>query len=200
MGQGKPLTITNEKWYNKYIAVSPCLKLIPLRCAGRESKGRQLENIEMKKLLMKLWYWLTRGYPLDCPLLYVCSHNGVTGVVRAEDYDREIRRMRRWERKHAPKAGKKSKPFRPQVYPVFLFSDKLCPERNLRVGSIDVFRFIACERCVLEERSFFLPPLAAGELIPRGYDPIDGWEQTGREGCRATSFTFEQARTYLTSI
>jgi len=145
------------------------------------------------RLLRKFWDWDV--YP-DAPLVYVCSHNGVTGVVRADDFDDEVQRMRRlFKRYGSPWSGADSyKAVRPQVYPVFLFSDKVQLEPSFRVGSLDDLQLILWD-CAVEERSFELPPMKAPGSIPNGY--YGELQKIGSEGCRHRWWGFKQACAYL---
>ena len=108
-----------------------------------------------EKNLRKFW----DNYPTNTTLVYICSRNGVTGVVRANDFDDEVRRMR--------KHGRVS-PVRPQVYPVFIFSDKTPSKEDMRCGTLDDMEGFL-KKCSVEYRDFQLPPLNKGELMPSGY-------------------------------
>ena len=147
----------------------------------------------LKRLFRKVW----DAYPRK-PLLYICSHNGVTGVVRAEDFDDEVRRMRRSLKRGWPTRGVSNVPWpvRPQVYPVFLFSDKNPRKRSFRVGTLDEMweAFDLCG-CVVEERSFELPPLNAPGHTPFGYFGM--MVEIGRENARHRVWSLKQARTYF---
>jgi len=138
--------------------------------------------------------WI-RAYPKQ-PLIYVCTHNGVTGVVRAEDFDNEILRMRREFTKNmwpVEPLGWEIRPVRPQVYPVFLFSDKN-PQRSFRVGTLAEMTGIL-KGCCVEERNFELPPLNAPGMAKLGY--YGSWEEVGRENTRHRVWTLKQAHTHL---
>lgn len=139
----------------------------------------------LKRLFRKVW----DAYPKE-PLVYVSSHNGVTGVVRAEDFDDEVR----WMRKLFRKNGKPQGAVRPQVYPVFLFSDKNPSSRSFRVGTLDDLKQ-ALEGCALEQRTFELPPLNAPGFTPYGYFGM--MEEIGRENTRHRVWSLEQVRTYF---
>ena len=139
----------------------------------------------LKKLFRKLW----DAYPKEA-LFYVSSHNGVTGVVRAEDFDDEVRRMRKLFRKN----GRPQGAVRPQVYPVLLFSDKTPSSRSFRVGSLDDLKQLL-EGCAVEQRTFELPPLNAPGFTPYGYFGM--MEEIGREGTRHRVWTLEQARNFF---
>ncbi len=141
----------------------------------------------LKKLIQKFW----DKYP-NKPLVYVCTHNGVTGAVCADDFDTEIRRMR----KNFKKNGWENAvwPIRPQVYPIFLFSDKNVSERSFRVGSLKQLSELLKD-CAVEFRDFELPPLNAPGSTPYGY--YGQFEQVGRENTRHRVWTLEQAETCL---
>ncbi|GEM_PF-1658119 len=157
-----------------------------------EAGGEDIMWRSLKKLFRICW----DEYPVE-HLLYVCSHNGVTGVVRAEDFDDEVRRMRReFEKSGWPKdpLGWELRPVRPQVFPVFLFSDKNPSDRSFRVGTLAEMRQALDGYCV-EERSFELPPINAPGMIRSGY--YGHWESVGRENTRHRAWTLEQARRYF---
>ena len=139
----------------------------------------------LKRLFRKYWDRYPKG-----PFVYVCSHNGVVGAVRAEDYDDEVRRMR----KEFQKKRFLRHPVRPQVYPVFLFSNKNVGERSFRVGTENKLNEILMD-CVVEFRDFELPPLNAPGSTPFGYEGM--FEQVGRENTRHRVWSDEQANTYL---
>ncbi len=150
--------------------------------------------------LMKLFRRLWDIYPKE-PLVYICTHNGVTGVVGAEAYDDEIRRMRRQFKKKGWPSDRLGRelwslcPVRPQVYPIFLFSDKNpSPSRSFRVGTMFEMAGIL-KGCRVEERTFELPPLNAPGSTRFGY--YDSWEEIGRENTRHRRWTLDQARMYL---
>ena len=148
--------------------------------------GRRIVMSTLKKLFRKLW----DAYPKE-PLVYVSSHNGVTGVVRAEDFDDEVRRMRKLFRRDG---GRPAEAVRPQVYPVFLFSDKTPPNRSFRVGTLaDLKRLL--EGCLVEQRVFELPPLNAPGCTPYGYYGM--MEEIGREGTRHRLYAFVWAQSYI---
>lgn len=140
----------------------------------------------LKRLFRKLW----DAYPKE-PLVYVSSHNGVTGVVRAEDFDDEVRCMRRLFRREG---GMLAGSVRPQVYPVFLFSDKTPSSRSFQVGTLaDLKRLL--EGCHVEQRVFELPPLNAPGFTPYGYYGM--MEEIGREGTRHRLYAFGWAHSYI---
>lgn len=150
-----------------------------------EEAGKGVFMSSLKRLFRKLW----DVYPNE-PLVYICSHNGVTGAVRAEDFDDEVRRMRGFFRKK----GKPSGVVRPQVYPVFLFSDKTPSSRSFRVGTLDDLKLIL-ESCAVEHRTFELPPLNAPGMTPYGYFGV--MEEIGRENTRHRLWSRAQAHNYL---
>ncbi len=137
------------------------------------------------KLLRKFW----DRYP-KIPLIYICSRNGVTGAVRADDFDDEVRSMR----KSFVRLNWPIRTVRPQVYPVFLFSDKSLPERNYRVAPLIGLKEIS-KYCVVEFRDFELPPITAKGFTPHGY--FGELEMMGREGTRHRIWTLRQAAAYL---
>lgn len=150
----------------------------------------------LKKWFWKMWYTYWLDYPEE-PLVYVCSHNGVTGVVRADDFDNEVRRMRKFFRQkrgfHRPVRRWPYSPIRPQVYPISLFSDMTPTKRNLLTGTLGDLRKML-EECVAEERSFYVPPLSAPGWPPNSY--------LGRVGDAAPNaqyrkWTSRQAKEYL---
>ena len=126
------------------------------------------------------------------PHVYICSHNGVTGVVSAAAYEREVAEMRAQfdlGRKFLP-----DRPLRPQVYPVFLFSNRAPSARSFRVGGIyELWQVL--EGCFVEERAFELPPLNAPGHTPYGY--CGSYEEVGRENTRHRKWTLADAWTYL---
>jgi len=137
----------------------------------------------LKRLFRRIW----DAYPKE-PLVYVCSHNGVTGVVRAVDFDDEVRRMRRLFRRE----GRPQDAVRPQVNPVFLFSDKTSLSRSFfRVGTLDDLKQIL-EGCAVEQRTFELPSLNAKALTTFGLMKKIGFKNPRNYIC-----TLEQAQTYL---
>jgi len=147
----------------------------------------------LKKWFRRLW----DKFPSQ-PLLYVCSHNGVTGVVRAEDFDDEVRLMRQeFEKNKWPDYCLRDwevRPVRPQVWPIFLFSDKDPGSRSFRVGTLkELYKIL--EGCRIEERSFELPPLNAPGMARAGYH--GGWNEIGRENSRHVKWSLNQAETYF---
>lgn len=74
------------------------------------------------------WKWLCEGFGYDIrPMIYICSIGGRYGVVRAKDFEKAIKKMRRnaitrfgW----GSFSSIYDKPIMPIVYPVFVFSDK----------------------------------------------------------------------------
>ncbi len=146
----------------------------------------------LKKLFRRIW----DAYPKE-PLVYLCSHNGVTGVVRAEDFDDEVRRMRRLFVVHIRCKGEPQRMVRPQVYPVFLFSDKTPSSRSFRVGTLDDLKQVL-KNCVIEPRIFEVPPMNIPGFTPFGY--LGMMEEVGRENSRLHIWTLEQARAYLYGV
>lgn len=139
----------------------------------------------MKNLLWTLWKLWNR-YPARA-LIYVCNNNGVIGAVRAEDYDKEIRRMRkefamnRWP----------TVPVRPQVYPVFLFSNnesKTC----MTCGNEENLKNILIN-CAVEFRDFVIPPINGG---PVDLDYFGGYENVAFDS-KFPSWSIVTARKYL---
>lgn len=144
---------------------------------------------------VSLWRHLVHGYPKEQVLVYTCSRNGVTGVVRAVDFDAEVLKMRREHDRLAKKKYLNRKSLRPIVYPVFLFSDKTPGKHSFRVGTIEDM-YALLKDCALEERAFELPPINGGVITPVDYSGLN-WEQVGREGTRHKVYTLEQARNYI---
>jgi hypothetical protein len=129
-------------------------------------------------------------------MLYVCSHNGATGVVRAEDYDDEVRRVRKifrkkqWDRRFE---GQETRAVRPIVVPVFLFSDKDRGPETYKNGSLaDLANLL--EGCYVEERSFELPRMDSPGF-PRG----DYWPEPSNFPYEDNyrRWGFERAQNYL---
>jgi hypothetical protein len=120
--------------------------------------------IEVIKKLYRRWF---EKYP-TAPLLYVCSHNGVTGVVRAEDFDKEVRKARAiFNKSHWPDRGSwywDIRPIRPQVHPVFLFTNHKDKNDSVVVGDLELMAEIL-KGCRLEERSFELPHHKSGDTF-----------------------------------
>lgn len=155
-------------------------------------KRTRIEAIRTKMKMNTLnWFlWkLWNRYPTQS-LIYVSLDNGVVGAVCAEDYDREVYRMRKefsWNRWPTV-------PVRPQVYPVFLFSNKNPGNRSFRVGTEeDLTRII--RGCAVEFRDFELPPLNAPGYTPLGY--FGAREEIDSENARRRKWTLDQAREYL---
>lgn len=120
------------------------------------------------KAIKKLYQRWIEKYP-TAPLLYVCSHNGVVGVVRAEDFDSEVRSARTTfnKQKHWPDRGSwywDIRPIRPQVHPVFLFTNHKDRNENVVVGDLEFMAEIL-KGCRLEERSFELPHYKSGDTF-----------------------------------
>jgi hypothetical protein len=142
----------------------------------------------LKSLLRRFWDL----YP-QRPLIYVCSHNGVTGAVRAEDYDDEIRSMR----KVFKKKGWPQSPVRPRVYPVFLFSDANPPKQNFRTGTLaDLKRIIDGLVCAVEYREFELPPLRGPGFTSHDYFGAS-FVSFSNLGYAHRAWTVEQAEKHL---
>jgi len=148
--------------------------------------------------LKKWWYRLTRKYPVNQPLVYTCRHNGVVGVVRAEDYDAEISRMRRLFLKYGWSSGISAIPtaVQPKVFPVFLFGpEKPGSEIDLRSGTIpDLWGIL--NGMAVEKRSFEVPWPYYRTMMVRGYYS-DIFEQTGQEGSRVRRYTQQEVLHYL---
>lgn len=152
------------------------------------------------RFLTMLFEWFYR-YPTDRPLLYKCEDKSrdVTALVRAEDFDAEIRRMRLWFQTkgynscvHVP---------RPQVYPIFLFSGNAVAPRNFLTGNA-FEAYWMMEGCAVEERSFEIPPIEVSPhgraFTPCGYGvSIAFSEEVGRAGSRVRSYTLDEAVAYL---
>ena len=130
-------------------------------------------------MFRRLW----DAYPEE-PLVYMCSHNGVTGIVRAEDFDDEVRKMRRQFRNEKRKLTRE---VRPQVNPVFLFSDNNSRwVQSFRVGMIKELKEIL-DGCSVEQRVFDLPLLRAPGSTFYGYN---GATQEIREICSRVGSSF----------
>lgn len=118
------------------------------------------------RTLNRLWRRLWDKYP-QCPLVYVCCHNGVTGVVRADDLDDEIRRVRSQEFDHKYGLGFKEHGHRAWLLnyrQVFLFSDMNMPEISNCVGTLSQMRQML-NGCFVEHRDFRLPPIKVGQEV-----------------------------------
>ena len=140
-------------------------------------------------------------YPKDRPLLYRCEDKsiGVVALVRAEDFDAEVRRMRLFfEREGYPSY---ITAVRPQVFPVFLFSSKEVAPSNFLTGNM-YEAICMIQGCAVEARDFFIPPIQVPpngrEFIPTSYrSDIIHSEEIGREGSRVRSYTLDEAVAYL---
>jgi hypothetical protein len=92
-------------------------------------------------------------------MLYICSHNGVTGVIRADEFDDNIRTKRselnRW-------GWMGLEPLRPKFHyrSIFLFTDKTKPEVHQVIGGLGELRGLLSD-CAVEYRDFELPPIQA---------------------------------------
>ncbi len=143
------------------------------------------------RTLKKLIKWFWDMYPRQ-PLVYICTHNGVTGAVSAQDFDDEIRSMRRMFKQH----GWPKEPVRPRVWPVFLFSDKTPGKINFRVGTMAEMKDMLTH-CVMEYRDFELPPLNGPAVISMDY--YGGVFQTaGYEDSKHRHYKFVDAWRHLT--
>lgn len=152
----------------------------------------------LKSWFMRRFRLLFRAYPEGWPLVYICSRNGVTGVVRAEDFDTEVHRFRKLFAKHNdwPQV-----PIRPMVFPIFLFGPhKSNIKRDFRTGDLTQLADLLAD-CVAEERSFLVPDAYHQDMIPLCYPNVNGctniWEETGREGSRFMIHRFAEVQSYI---
>lgn len=152
----------------------------------------------LKGWLMRRFHLLFRAYPKDRPLVYVCSCNGVTGVVTAESFDTEVHRFRQNFGKHKdwPQV-----PIRPIVFPLFLFGlTKPNAKRDFRTGDLDDLNDLL-RHCAVEERSFLVPAAYAEDWIPLNYplasNSANGYEMMGCEGSRFTLHSLGEVRRFV---
>jgi hypothetical protein len=94
--------------------------------------------------------------PPKIPMVYVCKHNGVAGVVRAEDFEQAVH----LRRKNFIEPKTPTEIYRPWIDTTFLFSDKRepSPRRTFHVGTMDDFNKLI-QGCYAEERVFHLRDL-----------------------------------------
>lgn len=109
------------------------------------------------------------------PLVYVCVVNGVTGVVRADDYNKKVRK---WE-KDVQRVGTAGLAYRTkhagvevsivhQILPIFSFSDKKKTDPDFRNGTMDDLNQIL-KNCSVGLRVFLVSDTHscyAGGLMP----------------------------------
>lgn len=137
------------------------------------------------------WNCRRNGYPKNRPMVYVCSHNGVTGVIRADVFDDVVLAKRlelnKWD------GWKNLAPFRPRFHyrQIFLFTDMNKPEVHQVVGSLDALNGLIIS-CAAEYRDFELPPIKAGVVI-------EGQQYIGGSTTIQTAPTLAAVQEYLTS-
>ncbi len=114
----------------------------------------------VSSLIEVLFWWFWRKinrYPTKCPLVYLCVNNGVTAVVRAEDFDRELLRVRR-SRYNRSKLSHAALAWRPVVeMPIFLYSN-LGEGNDRRDGNMDDLEMVVKDYAV-EYREFYVPAI-----------------------------------------
>ncbi len=94
-------------------------------------------------------------YPSDRPFVYICQNNGVTAVVRADVFDRELRKRRKTKKMAiATCGGVEGIRVCRNILPVFRFSNRK-PSKpvDLRNGSIKELNQIL-DGCLIEKKDF----------------------------------------------
>lgn len=126
-----------------------------------------------KKLLQKL------GYDTR-PMIYLCGDRGRWGFVRAEDFEQEVKAMRRRtkHRKWSSDQGPWHRPAMPCVYPLFLFSKDTGPDNHLVSGNLHEMWSLLAD-CRLEHRAFYLPE---GDAHSVAIHEHGEFQLVGREG------------------
>jgi hypothetical protein len=159
--------------------VSPCPNSHPciLQEGNKIRRSPKVMRTLIRRFLQKYW----DCYPVSLPLVYMCEHNGVTGLVNARHYDDWVRQYRK-ERYQSEWMGvvpiAPSEVLRPSLplHQVFLFTDKNVPEKNNRVGTLEQMKCLLAGFAV-EYRDFQLPPIRVGDKVKY----VNGAEETVKE-------------------
>lgn len=147
-----------------------------------------MREADKEAVMLMIFRRLIDAYP-SVPLLYVCSREGVTGIVRAMDFDDVVR----WQRRlyQYGKCNKVALPYRPQVFPLFLFSDKPT-HKTFRFGTMEEMGLLVKD-CDMETRDFFIPFLRNREN--HGWYGIMDQSDWGRK--KKGIHSYEDAHTYI---
>lgn len=147
----------------------------------------------MKTFLKKIL-----GINSQKPIVYICMHKGVTGIVCASDFRSEVARMRKVIKE---KGGwvKNKWPVRPNVYPVFLFSNNKISKWDLIIGTVDELHEILKNYAGgVEFRDFCLPDLNTHGTKPSGYyNLLD--KVIREENPERINWSLDQVKDYLSS-